>query len=599
MIEILKRINKFIGIPKSEETAYTIFWKGALYGLASLSLLVMTLSGAFFQVGLPAWLVAGCTLILGIISFWLFRIVGTVLCQWITRIPTFVFALFVGTIGTIILARFIRFQLPAPVFYYGFAMLIAGFTFLGGSGMLLIKGSSNSKAWHIIAITLSLMTLGISIYFLAYEGSDPYKVSFEQTPASLLSKNGLASPGINGAYSTQYFTYGSGADKQRGEFRNGVKFKSQSVDATLLLPEWKDSKAKWRELYWGFGVKEFPINGRVWMPQGNEKFPIILIIHGNHGMEDHSDPGYTYLGELLASRGFITISVDENFVNGTWSGDFRGKEMPVRGWLLLKHLEQWRLWSNDNTHELYQKADLDNIILVGHSRGGEAAPIAAQFNKLSYFPDNAIEKFNFNFGIKGVIAIAPTDKRYDRRIELENINYLSIQGSYDSDEASFFGFRQYQRIKFNDSSFYFKAGLYVHGANHGQFNSTWGKYDGGGPFKWLLNTAPQMSMEEQQQIAKVYVSAFSETVMHQNNDYSYLFKKSAVAADWLPNKILLNTYKDSNTKSLITYEEDIDLTSGTIYGSTTKGINLKIWKEATLKFRDKDTQANNAAIIGW
>ena len=37
---------------------------------------------------------------------------------------------------------------------------------------------------------------------------------------------------------------------------------------------------------------------------------ISSIVHGNHGMDDFSDPGYAYLGELLANRGFIVASVD-------------------------------------------------------------------------------------------------------------------------------------------------------------------------------------------------------------------------------------------------------------------------------------------------
>ena len=74
---------------------------------------------------------------------------------------------------------------------------------------------------------------------------------------------------------------------------------------------------------------------------------------------------------------------------------------------------------------------------------------------------------------------------------------------------------------------------------------------------------------------------------------------AACAKDWLPAQILLNTYKDSRTKSLVTYEEDIDVTTGALPGMTIAGENLKVWRETTLKYRDKDTQANNAAILGW
>ncbi len=559
----------------------------------------MTMSGAFMQVGIPSWLTTLATLIIGIIAFWSFRIIGMLLHQWISRIPSFVFALFFGTIATIILARNIRFRLPDEVFYYGFLATITACVLLFGSGLILIKKVSKNKFIPFTAFLIGLAAIALEIYLLAYDGKGANMLSFKQSPTDLLSTAGIQNPGMDGPLSFEYFTYGSGHDKQRTDFSSDIRYQSQTVDGSLLIPEWKGSKAKWRERFWGFGGKAFPLNGRVWMPHGDGKFPMILIVHGNHGMEDFSDSGYAYLGELLSSRGFITISVDENFVNGTWSGDFRGKEMPVRGWLLLKHLEQWRIWNNDPSHELYQKADLDNVILAGHSRGGEAAPIAAHFNKLKFFPDNANVKFNFNFGIRGVLAIAPTDKRYDRRIKLENINYLSLQGSYDSDEASFFGQRQFQRITFSDSAFYFKSGLYIHGANHGQFNSTWGKYDGGPPFRWLLNTAPQILMEEQQQIAKVYIAAFAEAVLHNNKNYYPVFKNAQSIADWLPNTILINTYKDSKSKTLTNYEEDIDLTTGTLRGSTSAGTDLKVWREAELRFRDKDTQGNNAVVLGW
>ena len=49
-----------------------------------------------------------------------------------------------------------------------------------------------------------------------------------------------------------------------------------------------------------------PVNGRVWYPHGGGPYPLVLIVHGNHNMKDYSDPGYAYLGTLLASRGHHT-----------------------------------------------------------------------------------------------------------------------------------------------------------------------------------------------------------------------------------------------------------------------------------------------------
>ncbi len=602
-MSIFKKLQRLVELPASTQSPSTIFWSGAFYGLSLLGLLAMVLSGIFFRTGLPWALMGMATLCVGLITFWLFRIVGALLHRGLTQVPVFVFAVVFATIGLIILARFIRFGLPAPIFYGGSAIALVAFAFLFGSGLVLLRGYG-SRLFHGLAAIISLAAIVAGFYFFWNEGTDhfPHDVGSNialDTQVRLLSADGKKSPAEKGIYPVLYFTYGSGTDKRREEFSSGAKYNSSPVDASRILPDWKGSKAKWRKLYWGFGVEEFPLNARVWMPDGDGSFPLILIVHGNHGMEEYSDPGYAYLGELLASRGFITLSIDENFINGTWSGDFMGKEMPARAWLLLKHLEQWRQWTGDPGHGLHGKADLGRVLLVGHSRGGEAAPIAASFNTLGYFPDDAREKFNFGFGIKGIVAIAPTDKRYMRRINLTDISYLSLQGSYDSDESSFFGFRQYQRIQFTDTSFHFKSGLYIHRANHGQFNTVWGKYDGGVPSRWLLNTKQLIARDEQQQIAKVYIAAFAETVLNLSNDFLPLFANSAVARDWLPQTFLLSTYTDSYSKTLLNFDEDIDLTTGTTTESTIQSEALKVWREETLQFRDKDTQAINAVIIGW
>ena len=115
-------------------------------------------------------------------------------------------------------------------------------------------------------------------------------------------------------------------ETRRPEFGKARDLESRRRCAALL-PEWKGLRGSVRERYWGFDLSEAPLNGLVWAPVGEGPFPLVLIVHGNHSMVDVSDPGYAYLGELLASRGFIVVSVDENYINGSWSGDFRGKEM--------------------------------------------------------------------------------------------------------------------------------------------------------------------------------------------------------------------------------------------------------------------------------
>lgn len=108
-----------------------------------------------------------------------------------------------------------------------------------------------------------------------------------------------------------------------------------------------------------------------------------------------------------------------------------------------------------------------------------------------------------------------------------------------------------------------------------------------------------ISQEEQQQIARVYVSAFAEVVLHKEERYLGLFKNAASGADWLPKTVLLNTYSDSQTQLMANFEEDIELTSASIKEVVVQGEHLKVWREESLRFRDKDTQENNAVVVGW
>lgn len=571
-----------------------------LPALFIFSVIVFGIAGYYFETGIAPVLMMLLGVVIGglatLLFYFIFRFAG----KAVKLIPAGVIAAVLGTVAAMVLVKTYAFRWPDQVFYTAVFLGIVFSIIAYYSVKKISSDQSNLLAWAGIIATV--LFLGGGTYWLLQEGKDPFaeKIAppFEDVKISTLSEQGIKNPALSGEYAVQTFTYGSGNDEKRSEYAEKVKYKTPTVDASLMLPEWKEKKEKWRERYWGFGVTAFPLNARVYMPEGGGPFPLILIVHGNHSMIDYSDGGYAYLGELLASRGFITVSVDENFINAHWSGDFRGKEMPARAWLLLKHLEQWRQWNQDAAHELAGKIDMDNIALMGHSRGGEAVSIAAAFNKLPYFPDNAKVPFNFNFNIKGVVAIAPTDYRYHRQITLENVNFLSLQGSYDADEVSFWGMRPYRRLKFTDDHEWFKAGVYIHQANHGQFNASWGRADFGAPTKWLLNTAPLLSGEDQREAAKVFISAFAESALHNQPEYLSVFKNAAMARDWLPEQFYLTHYNDHKTEILVDFEDDIDLTTG---GKNIKlqALNAALWREEELSTRDDGSQENNALVLGW
>ena len=62
---------------------------------------------------------------------------------------------------------------------------------------------------------------------------------------------------------------------------------------------------------------------------------------------------------------------------------------------------------------------------------------------------------------------------------MDNVSYLTFHGSHDGDVTSFHGLRIYDRLRFTDDDFHFKAAVYVYRANHGQWNTVWGNTDNG------------------------------------------------------------------------------------------------------------------------
>ena len=279
----------------------------------------------------------------------------------------------------------------------------------------------------------------------------------------------LSDPSRPGAYEVRTLTYGTGEDIHRFEFGRDADLITATVDGRPFLSEWTGDSGNERKGSWGFDRDELPVQGRVWYPDGDGPFPLVLIVHGNHNMYEYSDPGYGYLGELLASRGFILVSVDENFINGRIR-----QENDARAWLLLEHLEVWQRWSHGEAaaaqNPFAGKVDMSRIGLIGHSRGGEAVAVAAAFNTLPYYPDDATVAFDYGFDIGAVIAIAPIMGQYrpgGRDNDLRDVNYFVIHGANDGDVSSFAGAGQYEHVSFSGDVYRFKSSLYVMGANHG------------------------------------------------------------------------------------------------------------------------------------
>jgi len=497
------------------------------------------------------------------------------------------------------------FMLNNPILAIGFIVIVS----LIGASLFVFKKTGFKSLTNIKKIVLILGILlgvgGLVFSFISYNtvGYDVDKmVNAAEQSIDNIEPLQLESPASLGAYTVKQLTYGSGNDKRRVEYRKDVTIKTESVNGVPFIDAWEGFSGWAREKIWGFDSKELPINGRVWYPEGDGPFPLALIVHGNHSMQDHSDPGYDYLGELLASRGIILASVDENFINSGWTDIFGGldEENDARGWLLLEHLKVWHEWNNKSDNPFYKKIDTSNLAIIGHSRGGEAVAIAAMMNKLPYYPDDASIKLDYNFNIKSVVAIAPVDGQYkpgNSGTKFNDVNYFVIHGAQDGDVRSFMGSQQYERISFKDSSYYMKSGLFVFGANHGQFNSTWGNNDLGFSLTGALNLKQLLSEDDQQQIAKVYISAFLDATLKNKKEYIPLFVDARKGKNWLPETIYLNQFEDSTSEFIADFDEDFDVVSTTKNGSISSE-NLTVWREEEIKLKWQQ-KGSRGLVLGW
>jgi hypothetical protein len=300
---------------------------------------------------------------------------------------------------------------------------------------------------------------------------------------------------------------------------------------------------------WPFLNTNVPLNGHVCIPRGRGPFPLAVFAHGNHDPLENSTPGYLYLCELLASHGIIAATIDVNFLNG-----FNFGENDARAIVHLEHVRQFRAWNGTPGHRLQQRVDLNRILLVGHSRGGEGVGHASLFNPLNsirpdlFSPvvplDGSAGLGPYRFSLSAVAAIAPTDRQYEPIAGPTVVpdRYYLVHGSRDGDVSTFEGYNTYNRAHALDlanptvSDGKLKALLWVIGANHNQFNSI-----------WQSETPPAITMPraDQEQVAKVHLGALAQTLLLDRRRFLRVLQDHGSADAWVPvGSDLVSQYQD-------------------------------------------------------
>ena len=235
------------------------------------------------------------------------------------------------------------------------------------------------------------------------------------------------------------------------------------------------------------------VKGVVHYPSGlsGGNYPVLLFLHGKHrtcysnagGLTNNwpcmaseteipSYLGYDYLGEFMASHGYIVISISGNGINGNDdnSQDFG---MQARAEIMQHHLDLWNTWNTSASGpfggQFVGKLDMQNIGTMGHSRGGEGAALHYSLNQQQGAP----------YGIKAILQVAPTNAF---RATLQNVDLGVILGYCDGDLPTLQGVQYYDDARYanvdNEGALHT---VLMMGANHNYYNYNWtpGGWDGG------------------------------------------------------------------------------------------------------------------------
>lgn len=243
------------------------------------------------------------------------------------------------------------------------------------------------------------------------------------------------------------------------------------------------------------------LDGRVYYPRGIDdrisalpagKMPLIVFVHGRHGtsynvttgattsgwpppagsVQIPSYAGYDYIGSLLASYGYVVVSIGVNGINFFDNGT-ADRGMVARAEVLQKNLDMWSVISTTGGPPLpgspldpfgakfAGKVDMTNIGTMGHSRGGEGVMVHYVYNSMQPKP----------YAVKAVFAIAPVD--YNRYV-VNNAPIAVILPYCDGDVSD------NQGTHFFDDARYSVPGdpapkynFTVMGANHDYYNTVW------------------------------------------------------------------------------------------------------------------------------
>ena len=131
--------------------------------------------------------------------------------------------------------------------------------------------------------------------------------------------------------------------------------------------------------------------GELWVPEGEEPFPLVVLIHGGCWQNAYGVDHVAPLAEALRGEGFATWAIEYRRLGdpgGGWPGTFADAAQAL-----------------DHVHALARERPLDpgRVVLMGHSAGGH---LALWLASRARWPDSGGFKPRGRVRVRGVVALA-------------------------------------------------------------------------------------------------------------------------------------------------------------------------------------------------
>ncbi len=277
-------------------------------------------------------------------------------------------------------------------------------------------------------------------------------------------------------------------------------------------------------------------------------FPLVVFLHGRHATcylgasaflqwpcTPPREPipsyiGYDYAAQILASHGYIVVSISANGINAVDNNLFDLGMIP-RAQLIQHHLDRWNTWNTAGAPpfgDLFVgKVDLQKVGTMGHSRGGEGVAEHYVFNADAGSP----------YGVRAVLPLAPVNFR---RALVNDVPLEVILPYCDGDVADLQGVHFFDDARYVPGDPAAKHTAYIMGGNHNFYNTIWtpGGWPAGTADDWLafvpggssdphcgtVKGNQRLTPEQQRGTLRAYMTGFFRLYIGGETAFAPIFK---------------------------------------------------------------------------